>query len=249
LTQYFAVLGSVEDRIVDCFQRGGGVPYSAFHRFHEVMAEDSGISVIPALQSHILPLVAGLTQELEQGIDVLDVGCGSGRAVIQLGKSFPNSRFRGFDISSEAVARGRREAAQAEVGNVELSEQDAASFTDARRYDLITTFDAIHDQAKPRKVLANIARALRPGGVYLMQDIGASSHHHENHDHPLGPLLYTISCMHCMTVSLAADGEGLGAMWGEQQARALLAEAGFQSVEVHRLDHDVQNYYYVCRLG
>jgi SAM-dependent methyltransferase len=165
-----------------------------------------------------------------------------------MGREFPNSRFRGYDITTEGLTAGRREAEAATVTNVEFVLQDAATFSDADRYDLITTFDAVHDQAKPRVVLANIARALRPDGVYLMQDIGASSHHHENHDHPIGPLLYAISCMHCMTVSLAAGGDGLGAMWGEQKARELLAEAGFRT-EVHRLEHDIQNYYYVNRLA
>jgi hypothetical protein len=66
-------------------------------------------------------------------------------------------------------------------------------------------------------VLAGIARALRPGGVYLMQDIAGSSRMHENLDHPLGPFLYTVSCLHCMSVSLAQGGAGLGAMWGEQR--------------------------------
>jgi hypothetical protein len=96
-------------------------------------------------------------------------------------------------------------------------------------------------------VLHNIRRALRPGGTYLMQDIVASSHLHENLEHPMGPFLYTISCLHCMTVSLAAGGAGLGAVWGEQQATAMLREAGFEDVTVHRLPHDPQNYYFVAR--
>jgi hypothetical protein len=66
-------------------------------------------------------------------------------------------------------------------------------------------------------------------------------------EHPIGSLLYTISCMHCMTVSLAQGGDGLGAMWGKEMAVQYLQEAGFHSVEVHELAHDLQNYYYVCR--
>lgn len=117
------------------------------------------------------------------------------------------------------------------------------------QYGLITAFDAIHDQAKPREVLKGIARALRPDGVFLMQDIGASSEVRKNIDHPMGPMLYTISCMHCMTVSLALGGEGLGAMWGEEQAQRLLAETGFTQVTIHRLPHDRQNSYFVARKG
>lgn len=108
-------------------------------------------------------------------------------------------------------------------------------------------FDAVHDQAEPAAVLAGIAGVLRPDGVYLMQDIAGSSHLHNNVDHPLGPFLYTISCMHRMTVSLAQNGEGLGAMWGEEKAKEMLGEAGFGELEVRRLPHDLQNSYYVAR--
>ena len=67
-----------------------------------------------------------------------------------------------------------------------------------------------------------------------MQDIKGSSHVHKNIDHPLGTFLYTVSCMHCMTVSLAQGGEGLGAMWGEEKTREYLRRAGFRSVKMHR---------------
>ena len=111
----------------------------------------------------------------------------------------------------------------------------------------ITTFDAIHDQAKPLNVLKGIHRALKPDGVYLMQDIGGTSHMDRDIEHPIGTFLYAISCMHCMTVSLAQGGEGLGAMWGEETTREYLQRAGFQSIATHRLAHDIQNNWYVVR--
>ena len=114
-------------------------------------------------------------------------------------------------------------------------------------YDLITTFDAVHDQAKPLSVLRGIYRALKPDGRYLMQDIRGSSHVHNNIGHPIGTFLYTISTMHCMTVSLAQDGEGLGAIWGEEKTREYLQQAGFGSVETNQLEHDIQNNWYVVR--
>ncbi|MDA1278484.1 MAG: transcriptional regulator, partial [Chloroflexi bacterium] len=97
--QYVPLLGAVEDRIVDSFKNGGGVPYTGFPRFQEVMAEDSGQTVVPAIIDHILPLAAGLIEQLESGIDVLDVGCGAGRALNVMAARFPNSRFTGSDIS------------------------------------------------------------------------------------------------------------------------------------------------------
>jgi len=68
----------------------------------------------------------------------------------------------------------------------------------------------------------------------------------ENLDNPIGTFLYTISCMHCMTVSLAQGGEGLGAVWGEQKALELLAEAGFRNVVVKKVEGDIFNNFYIC---
>ncbi len=246
--QYIGVLGGVEDDIVECFRKGGGVPYENFPRFHEVMAEDSGQSVVSSLESHILPLVPGLTDRLVEGIRVLDAGCGRGRILRRLAELYPRSRFVGMDLSREAIGHARLEAERSGLTNVEFIEVDLSAFdstAEPEAFDFITTFDAIHDQAKPRNVLAGIHRALKPDGVYLMQDISGTSHVHEDVQHPIGTFLYTISCMHCMTVSLAQGGEGLGAMWGEEKTRAYLRDAGFSSVTTHRLAHDIQNNWYV----
>jgi len=152
--QFIPLMGSVEDGIVESFRHGGGLPYSAFPRFHEVMAEDSGQTVVAALTDHILPLVPGLTERLKEGIDVLDVGCGSGRALNLLARRFPNSSFVGYDFSEEAIAHARAEAEGHGTKNVRFEVKDAAALEEEASYDLITTFDAVHDQAKPTKVLS-----------------------------------------------------------------------------------------------
>jgi 2-polyprenyl-3-methyl-5-hydroxy-6-metoxy-1,4-benzoquinol methylase len=248
--QYIAGLAGVEDDIVKCFQRGGGVPYEKYPRFHEVMAEDSGHSVLSALESHILPLVPGLTDQLTRGMGVLDAGCGRGRIMTRLAELYPNSRFTGIDLSEEAIMYARRQAAEKGLRNLEFVAADLSDFDETAQsesFELITTFDAVHDQAQPLRVLKGIHRALKADGVYLMQDIAGSSHVHNNLHHPLGTFLYTVSCMHCMTVSLAQGGEGLGAMWGEEKTREYLQKAGFGSIETHRLPHDIQNNWYVVR--
>jgi len=249
-TQYISVLGGVEGDIVACFRKGGGVPYARFTRFHAVMAEDSGLTVMSSLESKVLPLVLGLSGRLAEGIRVLDVGCGSGRAMNRLAALYPNSRFAGMDLSPEAIATARTEASQKGLRNVEFTERDLTDFNETAEpeaFDFITTFDAVHDQARPLNVLKGICRALKPDGVYLMQDIRASSHVHNNIGHPLGTMLYACSTMHCMTVSLAQGGEGLGAMWGEEKTREYLQQAGFRSVETKQLAHDISNNWYVVR--
>jgi 2-polyprenyl-3-methyl-5-hydroxy-6-metoxy-1,4-benzoquinol methylase len=243
--QFISVMGSVEDKIVEVFRHGGGVPYSAYPRFHEVMAEDSGQTVVAALFDHILPLVPGLTERLEAGIEVLDVGSGSGRALNLMARAFPDSHFTGYDISEEGVLRAITEAKEHGSTNVRFEVKDAATLDETARYDLITTFDAVHDQARPAEVLEGIERALKDDGVYLMQDIAGSSHLHNNMDHPLGPFLYAVSTTHCTTVSLAQGGEGLGTMWGEEKAKEMLREAGFTNVEVKQLPHDPFNNYFI----
>jgi 2-polyprenyl-3-methyl-5-hydroxy-6-metoxy-1,4-benzoquinol methylase len=245
--QYIPILGTVEEQIIDCFYKGGGVPYSEFKRFHAVMAEDSGQSTVSALFDHVLPLIPGLTAALQHGIQVLDLGCGSGRALNKLAGAFPNSRFTGYDFSEEAIATARAEAQRRKLSNVQFEIKDAATLDERDRYDFVTTFDSIHDQARPDSVLQNIYNALRPDGVYLMQDIHAATHVDGNLEHPIAPFLYTISCMHCMTVSLAYGGMGLGTMWGQEKALQMLGDAGFTQVEVKQLAHDFQNDYYIVR--
>jgi SAM-dependent methyltransferase len=247
--QYIGLMAMVEDQIVDCFRHGGGVPYSAFPRFQAVMAEDSGAVHDATLIDMTLPLVPGLIDRLRQGIDVADVGCGSGHAANLMAEAFPRSQFAGFDFSDAGIAAARLEAERKGLANARFEKRDAARLGEIGQFDFITTFDAVHDQARPDLVLAGIAEALRPGGVYLCVDTSASSKLAENLDHPLGPFLYTVSCMHCMTVSLADGGMGLGTMWGEQTARKMLGEAGFTSIEAARLDGDIVNTYIIATKG
>jgi SAM-dependent methyltransferase len=245
--QWISILGSVESEIVHCFEHGGGVPYSSYQRFHAVMAEESDQTVVAVLLDQILPGVPDVVQRLEAGIDVLDVGCGSGRALNLMASAFPKSRFTGYDLSPDGVGAGKSEAAARALSNVRFELRDVAELEIHDAFDLITAFDAIHDQARPDAVLAGIGQALRGDGTFLMQDIAGSSHVHEDKGNAMAPFLYTISCMHCMTVSLSADGAGLGAMWGREVACRMLADAGFGDVSVNELPHDVMNYYYVAR--
>jgi 2-polyprenyl-3-methyl-5-hydroxy-6-metoxy-1,4-benzoquinol methylase len=244
--QHVSSFGAVESQIVACFQNGGGVPYEAYERFHEIMAEDSGVNVVAALIDQILPLVPGLIDRLTAGIQVLDIGCGRGRAIHKMAQAFPNSQFYGYDLSEEAIGFAQQETAVLGLQNVSFMVQDMTDFNAGKQYDLITAFDAIHDQAFPARVLGKVQRALKPEGVFLMQDIAASSQVEANVDQPFAPFLYTISTMHCMTVSLAQGGVGLGTMWGQETALRLLEEAGFGRLSVQQLPHDFMNDYYVA---
>ena len=123
--------------------------------------------------------------------------------------------------------------------------QDILEMNFDKKYDLITAFDAIHDQPDPYSVLRSIHNSLDDKGTFLMQDILASTPLKDNIGHPLGPFLYTISCIHCVSVSLSQNGAGLGAMWGKEKATEMLKDVGFTNVEVKKLPHDFQNYCYI----
>ncbi len=248
--QFIPLLGKVEDDILHCFREGGGVPYERYERFHEVMAEDSSQTVLAALFDAILPLAEDIEQRLTQGIRVLDLGCGRGKALIEMATRYPASTFTGYDLSEEAILWARGEAQKRGLRNIRFQVRDLTDFDQMApeaSFEFITTFDAIHDQAKPLNVLTGIRKALTPDGVYLAQDVRGTSHHHSDADHPMGAFLYAVSCMHCMTVSLAQGGEGLGTMWGRERALDYMQRAGFGRVGVYELEHDIQNDYFVCR--
>ncbi len=248
MAQYFPVLAGIEDRIIECFHYGGGVAYEEYDRLYDVLTEDTDQVTLIPLIDHILPAVPGLIERLREGIDVLDVGCGSGRALNRMAAEFPTSRFFGYDLSDDAIGRARTEAKKLGLTNVSFEIKDLTDFDIEGGFDLVTAFDAIHDQARPDLVLSGICRVLKDDGVFLMQDIAGSSYLEKNLDHPIAPLLYTISCLHCMTVSLAQEGGmGLGTLWGQETALKMLREAGFASTTVTNLPHDFQNSYYISR--
>lgn len=246
LAQYVPLMCEVEQKILGCFREGGGLSYGDYPRFHTVMAERSGEVFDAALTSAVLPLVEDLPRRLAAGIDVADFGCGSGHAIGLMARAYPDSRFTGIDFSEEATATGAADAARHGLTNVSFLPADLAELDVTAAYDLITAFDAIHDQAQPARVLANIYRALRPGGVLLMADIKASSRLEDNIGVAMSTYRYAVSLTHCMSVSLGLDGAGLGTMWGRQLAVSMLADAGFADVEVAEIEQDPSNYYYLA---
>lgn len=247
LAQVFPYLGLIQDELVEAFRKGGGVPYSSFPDFQALQGEMTAAFFDTALVDGILPMAPGMIDKLKAGADVLDIGTGAGHAVNLMAAAFPNSRFVGYDFASEGVELGRREASAKNLGNVRFEKKDIAELNEPGRYDLITAFELVHDLAKPEKVLSGAYEALKPDGVFLVVDIQASSNLEENMDHPIGPAFFTFSVFHCMTVSLAQGGAGLGTVVGEQKVTQLLRDAGFSSVDVQHVEGDFFYAYYVAR--
>jgi len=246
LMQYIGVMGQVEPRIVERFHHGGGLSYADYPDFHRIMAQESAVVNDASLVDGILPLVDGLPDRLEAGIDVADIGCGSGHAINLMAAAYPASRFTGYDFSADAIATARREAAAWGLSNARFEVLDVTALDVAGGFDAVTAFDAIHDQAHPARVLRNIHRALRPGGVFLMVDIRAESQVEDNVRLPWASYLYAISMFHCMSVSLGLGGDGLGTVWGRQVAERMVSAAGFTSIEAKDIEADPFNTYYVA---
>ena len=243
---FLPVLATVEKEIIYCFQHGGGVPYQAFPHFHHVMADSNKAGQDRSLISERLPLASGLIESLQAGIKVADIGCGQGHMTNLMAQAFPRSQFVGYDFVEDNITDGENEARQMGLSNIQFVAKDITNLSSFAEYELITAFDVIHDQAQPDEVLNQVFNALKPNGVLFMMDIAASSHLQENLDHFLAPFLYTVSCMHCMTVSLAQDGAGLGTMWGEQKAVEMLTDAGFTNIDIKQRDTDPLNNYYIA---
>ena len=247
MVEMFPLMNRVIPEVAEAFRTGGGVPYSAYQPdFTGLMDRRSRPRFDELLFGAYLGKPEGIIPRLEAGIRVADVGCGTGHCMTLMARRFPKSTFVGYDISEEGIAGAR--AAASGLDNASFVVQDVAKLETRAPFDLITAFDAIHDQADPAGVLRRIRAALGRGGTFLMLDVCASSELADNIGVPMAPYLYTMSTMHCMSVSLAAGGPGLGTAWGHQVATRMLREAGFRDVQLlERVDP--ANSLYVARSG
>ncbi|MBI1737410.1 MAG: class I SAM-dependent methyltransferase [Candidatus Rokubacteria bacterium] len=246
-SQVVAMLATRLPKVAACFRNGGGVPYADF-RPDFTAYQDAAWRLLydGLLVKGFLAAAKGLPDRLAAGIHVADLGCGTGHAVNVMAREYPWSIFVGYDIAEDAIAAARAEAEALGLANARFEVADVARLAPDRKFDLITSFDAIHDQRDPAAVLRAAAMALAPDGVYLMLEPRASSNLEENVGNPFSPYLYGMSVLHCMTVSLADGGAGLGTAWGEQLARRYLAHAGFTSIDVVDAPGP-QNSIYICR--
>ncbi|HYM13150.1 MAG TPA: methyltransferase domain-containing protein [Bryobacterales bacterium] len=218
-------------KIMDAFRNGGGISYSdigeeipvAIERFFRP-------GYINFLAQQWLAAVPGLTARLERGASIADVGCGCGQSSVAMAKAFPKSKVFGIDYHGPSIERARQLAASNGLGNVEFLQAAAHQIPGDRKFDLICSFDCIHDMVDPRGTLKAIRAALADDGVYVWSEPNTSHHPHERRN-PVGKAFSSISPLHCMTVSLAHNGAGLGTVIGETGARELAEEAGFSKFE------------------
>jgi 2-polyprenyl-3-methyl-5-hydroxy-6-metoxy-1,4-benzoquinol methylase len=247
-SQMLAMLARHVDGVGECFRGGGGVPYSAFRPDFTEAADASWRLLYDGLLiKGFLPLAKGLPERLERGIRVADIGCGTGHAINVMARQYPNSSFVGYDFGEDAITRARAEAAEMGLENAGFEVLDVTQLPPKPKFDLITSFDSIHDQRDPATTLGRVAEALAPDGTYFMVEPRASSKLEENIGNEFAPYIYGVSVLHCLTVSLAEGGMGLGTAWGEQTARRMLEAAGFTAIEVVDAPGP-QNTIYICKV-
>ncbi len=235
---------TVAPRVADAFVKGGGVPFSEYGP-DLIAGIDRGNR--SQYQFHLvkrwLPTMPQVVARLQEGGCAADVGCGSGYPSILMAQAFPNSRFYGFDVSEESLARARANAQQKGVGDrVEFQRVSATALPDSPKFDVITSFDAIHDMVDPRGALRSIRRAIADDGAYFMVEPKAGDTLAENLG-PMGAMMYSISTLHCMTVSLAHGGEGIGTAISPSKIRELAEQAGFTRVRRLPIEHLAQAFY------
>lgn len=215
-------------KLVKAFKNGKGVPQSAYPaEIFEAIERSSAPWYRHKLTQEWIPTMPDLQAKLEAGGSALDIGCGSGRAAIAIAKAFPRARVFGYDNHAHSIERARANArAEGLQKRISFKVLDAARMR-GPGFDLISTFDVVHDLAHPLALLKAIRRSLAPDGTYLVLEMNCSPNVNEN-VHFVGKFLYSVSTLYCMTQSLAQKGEGIGAAMGEPKTRELAAAAGFE---------------------
>ena len=241
------LLGEQVPTLVARFADGEGIPYDAYRPGFTHSLDDIWRRVYDEqLIDGFLGKFPALTAAMDQGIRVLDIGCGTGHALNVLAAAFPRSTFVGYDLADDGIALAQAEAEEMGLDNVSFAAMDVTHFPTTPPYDLIMAFDTVHDLAAPDAVLNRIRAALAPNGAFLMVEFKFSSLLEENIGNPFAPMYYGFSLLHCTPVSLYFGGSGLGAVWGEQTARRMLADAGFHDITVVDTPRP-QNYMFLSR--
>jgi SAM-dependent methyltransferase len=219
--------GEFIDEVAEAARTGGGVPAAHFpDRMVHAVDRANAPSTRILLTRRWLPAMPDVVARLEGGARVADVGCGAGAAALAMAAAYPNSRFVGYDLDLRAVALATEKATESGLINIQFEGCSATDIPIEPSFDLVTTFDVIHDLADPEGAVARFRQALADDGTFLMMEPAVHPRLEDNVE-PRVALLYGVSLLFCMTQSLAAGGPGLGAAWGPERAEALCRRAGF----------------------
>jgi len=196
----------------------------------------------------MIPALEGVHERLEAGCLVADVGCGDGAVVMALAERYPASRFHASEPNSHAVAHVQGLIEAAGLRNVEVSHGSGEELDTDERYDLIITFDCIHDMTHPARVIGRIRECLKPDGTWFIKDIRSKPRLEDNLRNPMLAMMYGFSLLSCMSSAMSEpDGAGLGTLgFNPEVAEQMAREAGFSRFRMHDFK-DPGNLYYEVR--
>ena len=248
-----AFRGGVErevlDKIADSFRTGIGVTYEEQGPNAAAgLARMTGPWSRLALTSTVLPALDGVVDKLEAGASVVDVGCGGGVMLTTLAQAFPNSTCVGYDPSDVAIGLARKRSEEMGLTNVEWVVAGGEDLPAGADYDLVITFDCMHDMAFPDRTAAAIRSSIASDGTWLLKDIRSTGDFSKDSRNPLLAMFYGFSVASCLQSAMSEPGgAGLGTL-GLHAAAAeeLTSAAGFTSFMTHDLD-DAANLYYEVR--
>jgi 2-polyprenyl-3-methyl-5-hydroxy-6-metoxy-1,4-benzoquinol methylase len=239
----------IVDKLADAFRTGIGLSYDeqgpqAAHRTERMLGPWCRLALVPT----ILPSLDGVLEKLDSGARVADIGCGAGVAVFAMAKAFPQSTFYGYDPSVHAIDRAREKAAEEGVGNVEFINERGEDVAAGSGYDLVLTFDCLHDMTRPDLVMGAIRGAIDDDGTWLIKEIRSHHEFEKNLRNPMLAMMYGFSISSCMSSALSEPGGmGLGTLgMPPKRARDMTAEAGFSRFADHDFE-DPANLYYEVR--
>jgi 2-polyprenyl-3-methyl-5-hydroxy-6-metoxy-1,4-benzoquinol methylase len=237
----------VLERLPEAFRTGRGLPYDAFGEEGNRGVERSFAPWFRTLLVPLaLPRLDGVVDKLRAGGEAADVGCGSGVAVIEMARAFPKSHFHGYELSRHCLDLAQHNRDEAGVENVSFHDVLTEPLPREPRFDLVTTFDCVHDMARPQAAIRAIRGALKEDGTWFLADIKSHETYEQNVErNPMAALMYGFSVMSCMSSALSEPGgAGLGTLGlHEKLARRMAAEAGFTRFRRVDLDHPVNAYY------
>lgn len=206
-----------------------------WHEQNQDVIRDAAEFYRTGYRTHLLadwiPALDGVSTRLATGARVADIGCGYGATTVLLSQAFPASTFHGFDYHADSIDRARAAAAEAGVGERITFEVADAAAIPALGYDLVCTFDALHDYGDPLAAARRVRESLVPGGSWMIVEPRAGDTVADNLN-PVGRIFYSGSTYMCVPNALDQHGSALGAQAGEAAIRRVLTEAGFGDVEV-----------------
>jgi 2-polyprenyl-3-methyl-5-hydroxy-6-metoxy-1,4-benzoquinol methylase len=238
------------DRLSGAFRSGIGLTYDDLgrgcaHHVERMLGPVTRALLVPV----VIPALDGVQAKLEGGAMVADVGCGAGLALELLAQAFPQSQFHGYDLSRHAIETARDRMTRAGLVNVEFHHDRAEDISHDLSFDLVLTFDCMHDMTRPDRAIDAIRRSLKPDGTWLIKDIRSAPDFADNLKNPMLALMYASSVATCMSSAMSEpDGLGLGTLgFNAEVAEAMVRAGGFTGFRVHDFP-DKANLYYEVRI-